>query len=122
MSGANSKSLPKPSSFIPGSSDFNPLPGTPNKDPVQLLKDLDNRSNPDHTAENADQAAKDKAASDAANNVTGNTPKTAQFATRAQIGDARAAAAGSQRSGNDADLLGYTSTTKKRSASRQILG
>lgn len=116
MSSTGAKSVTNPANqLLPGS-------GIPKKDPVQLLKDLDQRPNADHTAENADQAKKAQDASDAANNVTGNTPKTAQFATRAQIGDTRAAAAGAQRSGNDADLLGYTSTTKKRSASRQILG
>lgn len=92
------------------------------KDPVQLVKDLDQRPNPDHTAENAKMAADAQAKSDAENNVTGNTPKTAQFATREAVSAQRASAAGAQRSGSDADLLGYTAMTKKRAASRAILG
>lgn len=112
MSGANSKSV----------GGFNPL-NIPIKNPLQALRDLDNRPEPDHTAENAAQRAKDQAAFDADQNVTGNTPKTAQFATRDQVASTRAAAAGAQRSDNEADLLGYTTTpVKKRSASRMLLG
>lgn len=44
-----------------------------------------------------------------------------QFATRRQDLERRAGAAGASRSGNDADLLGYTGTAR-RGASRVILG
>ena len=46
---------------------------------------------------------------------------TEQFATRAQSIQRAAAAAGAQRSDNEADLLGYTAP-KRRAASRTLLG
>lgn len=46
---------------------------------------------------------------------------TVEFATRDALVKRQAAAAGAQRSENDADLLGY-STPKRRAASRQLLG
>ena len=47
--------------------------------------------------------------------------RAGDFAAREQSLGQKAAAAGAQRSDNDADLLGYT-LPKKRSAGREILG
>lgn len=45
-----------------------------------------------------------------------------QFVTRGQDLQSKALAAGAQRSDNQADLLGYVTPAKRRSASRAILG
>jgi hypothetical protein len=47
--------------------------------------------------------------------------RTADFALREQSLGQRAAGAGATRTGNDADLLGYT-LPRRRSAGRAILG
>jgi hypothetical protein len=48
--------------------------------------------------------------------------RTAEFATREASVKRQAAAAGAQRSENDADLLGYTAPRRKSAATRSLLG